>query len=181
MDTLIGLFHDGEKAQNALHKLQETGFSRNRINLLTQEGEVRRLLESYDRRSHFMTKSVWATAILGMIIAAPLSFIAGLIVCTTFNFGAWVWLVGPLILLMIAGVLGASFGYFFSADAMAGETCQYCQAVAAGGQLMAVLLEDRHGEVTAWGILEHAGATEIKVLEGLDRITFDSLAVPNTA
>lgn len=176
METIVGLFCDTESAQEALQKLQEAGFPKDKVNLITQESGIRKLLENCDCRSHFMAKCVWGMATLGLIVAAPLGFVISLLLSATLELSWGVELLSALIVTASGAALGATFGCFFGADAEEGEIYQCCRQLGAGGQAVAILVSHHQGEVDAWRILDQARAEDIKTLDGVEERVFASLA-----
>lgn len=177
MDTVIGLFCDETQAENSIRALKDAGFGEHGISILTDEGDICQLFDCYDRSEHFLAKCISMTAILGMVVFAPIGFLISFMVCTSLNCSSLVWLIASVILTVIAGIFGSAFGCFFGRDAADRETEQYAQWVCEGGQVVAVQVESHARAEQAMLVLEHVNAQEIQTLTDIAESVFDSLTV----
>lgn len=154
MDTIIGLFKNHNKADQALAALEEAGFTRDEIGLLAQRDAVEDVLSA--DREEAAVESAGAGAVGGSALGGLIGLLAGASAIVVpgigpaLAVGAWAGVLsttaaGAGIGAAYGGLVGALIGFGVTEE----QTHVYVEGVQQGGILIVVQSEDDKNALAA--------------------------------
>jgi hypothetical protein len=161
MRLIIGLFREKDELTRSTQRLEEAGFLTDKIDVLTDENAIRKLLGC--KPTCVVTNyAIWGASI-GIAVYATSGLLAGLCQCNLFHFGVGLgfgtFLGGILAGAFIGGVLGCLIG----AAEYEKDSHLYVQGARMGGKVMVVRVSEDETESVKY-LLQQEKASGVKVL-----------------
>jgi hypothetical protein len=161
MKSVIGLFWSDEDLQRSIRKLEEEGFAKDSVDVLTRISK-RRLVGD---QGHPVVRSAGWGAVIGIVIYAVFGLGAALAGCTYCGYG-FAYAAGTLVgFVVIGGFVGALLGQWIGADASERDTHLYIQGARLGAKLVAVRSCDEL-ITKAMSILQQENAIGVRMFDG---------------
>lgn len=164
MDTVIGLFPANEDISTKIKKLKTTGYSENRIEIITQIAMFLKMI-GIDRND-IVLRYAAVGSFFGILIYGTFAFAAGWCECAYFDFDRStlysILVIGVLVGLLIGGVIGAISGMAKFEE----STQLYTRGISLGNSVI-VLQTELDKLENAKQSLNSMGCTGIKTISEL--------------
>lgn len=161
MKTVIGVVPVNADTDQPVQKLSETGISKDRVSVITQENEIKQLINCEPAQKIGQYAALGAT--IGVAIYGIFGLFAAMCQCNLLQFGK-VYGIGTLIGGILAGALvGGFLGALVGVANLEKDECFYIQAIRLGSKVIAV--QAGEGEIErVKRVLKRENATGIRAV-----------------
>jgi hypothetical protein len=161
MKSITALLENDDMATRSCQRLKEAGLGEDRINIITEENSIRKLLNC--EPMCVVARFALRGAILGVAVYALFAVFAGLCQCDLFHFGQ-AYGVGTFLGGILAGVfVGGGLGSLVGAAQFEQDSHVYIQGVRMGGRVILIQTQDAETDLVK-RILEEERAFDVKML-----------------
>lgn len=161
MSTVIGLFPCNQEVSHQIRRLEEDGFARESIRVLTQVGAIQKLLGC--EPNHVVAQYAGWGAFSGIAVYSIFALVAGWCECNLFQFSRIIAfdtiLVGTLFGALIGGIIGGITGMAEYEK----DTHLYTQGVKTGNKVLVLKTESRDIE-RAKSTLRQVGCIGVRMI-----------------
>lgn len=140
MKTVIGLFWQDGDVRDSLRRLEDAGFSHDRI---TTSRHIARKRLVGDLGHPIVRYSAWG-AIISIAIFGTFGLGAAFAGCNCFGYDSTYSVATLVGFVLVGGLVGALLGLWIGIDALERDTHLYVQGLNLGGKLVIVQADDEH-------------------------------------
>jgi hypothetical protein len=165
MSTVVGLIKKEQSLTVLTDRLASAGCGLEQVKVLTNPREVHALLDKNALAKCQMSRCAGTGALLGLMLFAPVGFMAAAAGCMVFGCQPLVWLFTFGGLSFIGGIFGAMFGCFFGGDRFERNEHLYAEGVGWGHKLVVINADTAEAKTSAERVLQQEQAIGVKVFD----------------
>jgi hypothetical protein len=162
MSAAIGLYPCNQEVDHQIHKLEEAGYSKDRISVISQARSIYQLMDCYP--APVVSRYAGWGVFFGILIYGIFALVASWCECNIFQYSHEIAFGTVLVGVLFGGSIGAFIGCITGMAEYENQTHLYTQGIQMGNKVLLLRVNTEESEL-AKKALRNIGCTGIKALD----------------